>query len=431
MRDVIVTLLILGLLPFAIRRPWVGTVIWVWLAMMIPYRLAYGFARDLPFAQLAAICTLLGILFTQPKMRWPKSSILTAYLLFIFWMCVTSIFALHNTEVVLAQLVTVLKIHLMVFLAIALIQERKQLEALVWTIVASLGFYGVKGGIFTVLTGGGGRVWGPNGGIIEGNNELGVALVITLPLLYYLYQISARRWLKRMLLAAGLLTLLCVLGTQSRGALLSVTAMAVMLGLKGRRPVLSSVAIVTVLALAIMFMPDTWSKRMNTIQTYDVDTSAMSRIYTWKTLWNLALDRPLVGAGFRTDNPLVFSIYGPQMTVAGYDFQGGTVLVAHSIYFQALGEHGFVGLGLFLGLGIATWRRAGALAKQSAVQPGLGEWVPLLMRAVQTSLLGYAVGGAFLTLVHFDLAYYLCAIVVITEGIVQQARAQPARPAPA
>jgi probable O-glycosylation ligase (exosortase A-associated) len=205
--------------------------------------------------------------------------------------------------------------------------------------------------------------------------------------------------------------------------------MALMLGLKGRRPVLSSVAIVTVLALAIMFMPDSWSKRMNTIQTYDVDTSAMSRIYTWKTLWNLALDRPLVGAGFRTDNPLVFSVYGPQMTVAGYDFQGGTVLVAHSIYFQALGEHGFVGLGLFLGLGVATWRRAGALAKQSAAQPDLGEWVPLLMRAVQTSLLGYAVGGAFLTLVHFDLAYYLCAIVVITEGIVQQARAQPARPA--
>ncbi|MCV2364579.1 putative O-glycosylation ligase, exosortase A system-associated [Paucibacter sp. DJ1R-11] len=431
MRDIIITMIILGLLPMVIKRPWTGTVVWVWLAMMIPYRLAYGFARGLPFAMIVAICTLIGIVAMRPKMAWPKSSVKTVYLLFIGWMFVTSIFALNSSDKVIAQLVTVLKIHFMVMLAVALIHERKQLEVLVWTLVGSLAFYGVKGGLFTIASGGSGRVWGPSGGVIEGNNELGVALVVILPLLFYLYQITEKKWLRRGLLFSGLVTMLCVLGTQSRGALLAIVSMACMLGLKSRRPVLTLVAIVMVLGVAIVFMPDSWNKRMNTIQDFQADGSAMSRLYTWTTLWNCAVDRPLVGAGFGTDNPLVFRLYGPAIEVGGYDFAGGQVLVAHSIYFQALGEHGFPGLALFLLLGVVTWTRASAVSSAAAKAPDLAPWLPLLMRMAQASLLGFAVGGAFLTLVHFDLPYYLCAIVMIADHMMKKVQAQSSSPSAA
>jgi probable O-glycosylation ligase (exosortase A-associated) len=431
MRDIIITAIILGLLPMVIKRPWTGTVVWVWLAMMIPYRLAYGFARGLPFAMIVAICTLIGIVAMRPKMAWPKSSVKTVYLLFIAWMFVTSIFALNSSALVMEQLITVLKIHFMVMLAIALIHERKQLEVLVWTLVGSLAFYGVKGGIFTITSGGSGRVWGPSGGIIEGNNEIGVALVIILPLLFYLYQITERRWLRRGLLFSGLISILCVLGTQSRGALLAIVTMACMLGLKSRRPVLTLMGIGVVLTIAIIFMPDSWNQRMNTIQDFKADGSAMSRLYTWTTLWNCALDRPFVGAGFRTDNPLVFRLYGPAMEVGGYDFAGGQVLVAHSIYFQALGEHGFPGLALFLLLGVVTWVRASGVSSAASKIPELQSWMPLLMRMTQASLLGFAVGGAFLTLVHFDLPYYLCAIVMMADHMVKKALAQAPEPASA
>ena len=36
------------------------------------------------------------------------------------------------------------------------------------------------------MTGGSFRVWGPPQSVVEGNNELAVALVITIPLLYFL-----------------------------------------------------------------------------------------------------------------------------------------------------------------------------------------------------------------------------------------------------
>ncbi|HQR12761.1 MAG TPA: hypothetical protein PLW68_15660, partial [Casimicrobiaceae bacterium] len=55
-------------------------------------------------------------------------------------------------------------------------------------------------------------------------------------------------------------------------------------------------------------------------------------------------------------------------------------------------------------------------------QPGL-EWVPILMRMVQVSLLVFATGGAFLGLLHYDLPYYLAAIVVLVEVAVADERA--------
>jgi hypothetical protein len=44
------------------------------------------------------------------------------------------------------------------------------------------------------------------------------------------------------------------------------------------------------------------------------------------------------------------------------------------------------------------------------------------------SLLGFAVGGAFLGLLHYDLPYYLAAIVVLAEAEMRERRAMPASP---
>jgi len=213
---------------------------------------------------------------------------------------------------------------------------------------------------------------------------------------------------------------MAILGTQSRGALLAILAMALALGLKSRRPVRASAAILAIVMLAIAFMPKSWDQRMETIQTYQQDDSAMSRIYTWKTLWALALDRPLVGAGFGADNAGVFNTYAPTEP----EFEGfrraGTVLVAHSIYFQALGEHGFVGLIAYLLIGLLAYRKASRLSASTAQDSEFATWVPLLMRMAQASLVGFAVGGAFLSLMNFDVPFYIVGIIVLTDATVRE-----------
>ncbi len=86
-----------------------------------------------------------------------------------------------------------MKIDFMILVALAVLHSA---QARRWRspgcCVASLGFYGVKGGIFTIATGGAYRVWGPPESFIEGNNELALALIMTIPLMRFL-QLQARR----------------------------------------------------------------------------------------------------------------------------------------------------------------------------------------------------------------------------------------------
>src|SRR5258708_38674129 len=96
-------------------------------------------------------------------------------------------------------------------------------------------------------------------------------------------------------------------------------------------------------------MPQQWKDRMSTIQTTDeedLDTSAKGRLNSWMFAWNLAKDRPITGGGFHVFISPAFLQYAPDPT----DLHD-----SHSIYFEMLGEHGFVGLAIFLSLGFCTW----------------------------------------------------------------------------
>jgi probable O-glycosylation ligase (exosortase A-associated) len=156
-------------------------------------------------------------------------------------------------------------------------------------------------------------------------------------------------------------------------------------------------------------MPGKWTQRMDTINTYKEDASAMGRINAWKMATNLALDRPLVGGGFDIWNGVVFARYAPVPE---------DVHAAHSIYFQALGEHGFVGLGLYLLLATLTFRRCSWIVRMTAKRDDL-KWAARLATMIQVSMLGFAVGGAFLSLLYYDVPYYLMAMVVCTGYLVE------------
>jgi putative inorganic carbon (hco3(-)) transporter len=412
MRDLLVSATVMLSVPLILWRPYIGALMWVWISMMNPHRLAYGWAYTFPFAQVIAITTLVAVVASGKLKRFPANAITMLMLAFVAWMCVTSLLALQQPEVLWSALVQVLKTQLMLLVTMMIIRGRRQIDLLIWTIVISVGYFGVKGGIFTVLTGGQNRVWGPPSSWIEGNNELGLALAMLIPLMYYLAEMTTRRWVRYGMWFAIVACAFSVLGTQSRGAFLAVGVAAVVLGMKSRRPVLMTTVLAIGLAAAIAFMPDKWTQRMETIESFRQDTSAVSRLQTWETIWTMVKDRPVFGAGFDLANPALYQMYAPS---ANYE-----VFAPHSIYFQALGEHGFPGLALVLALGFLIWRRSGRLAAACAGMPEF-EWVSLLMRMVQVSLVVFAVGGAFLGLLHYDLPYYLAALVVLVEVAVKEA----------
>lgn len=420
MRDLLVTMLVLGSLPFIMMRPWIGILVWSWIGYMNPHRLAFGFAFNFPFAMLVAAVTFMALVFSRGEKRhFPLTPLTGVWLAFIFWMNVTTVFAL-NPEGAWAEWDRAMKIQLFALLTVYLINSEARVKALVWVIALSLGFFGAKGGLFSIASGGQYLVFGPPGSFFAENNTLALALIMTLPLVYYLQQNAPKRWLRWGMAGLIGLMMLSILTSHSRGALLAGSAMLAFLILKSRHKVRFAIAALIAVPLMLSFMPEKWFDRMSTISTYDQDASAMGRINAWYFAYNLALDRPVVGGGYLVFTPELFLEYAPVPD----DFHD-----AHSIYFEVLGEHGFVGLGLFGLLGWLTFRSGSWVIRAAKERPDL-VWARDLAAMIQVSLIGYAVGGAFLGLAYFDLYYHLVAITVILRHLVQTRLAEAPEAAP-
>lgn len=423
MRDLFLASVFVLLLLRTFRHAETGAHLWAWLSLMNPHKLTYGFAYSVPWAYMTAIVTLVCFPFSKSKRPLPMNGGVILLLLLWFWMTVTSVVSINPSEMVWDRWIFVSKIYLMLLVTVMLVRSRKQIDVLIWVVVISIGFFGFKGGVFTVATGGSYRVWGPPDSMVEENNALAVALMIVLPLMYYLRLTSSTKWVRWLMSAAMLFCGVSVLGSQSRGAFLALLAMAFVLGAKSKHPVRFSLVLAMVLSLGVAFMPDSWTERMDTIQNYSGDTSAMSRLYTWETLWNAAKDRPLVGAGFRADTIDLFNRYAP--VDEKYSSVAGTAWVAHSIYFQALGEHGFVGLFLFLAVWAWVWIAGGRLAKRAQRIAEFSAWMPLLLRMCQVSTVGFCAGGAFLSLMLLDLPYYIVAFVTLCQCELDEFERRP------
>jgi len=331
------------------------------------------------------------------------------WIAFTLWCTLAMFFALNPVEG-WPEWERFIKIQAMVLFMLLLLTNRERIDLAVVVVVLSICFYGVKGGLFTILSGGQHMVLGPPRSFISGNTELGFALVITVPLLWYLRSVATGRWIKLGATAAFGLCLISILGSYSRGAFLALAAMVFFLWLRSRGKFITGLAAAAALIVGLMLMPEQWFDRMASIQNYEEDRSALGRINAWWFAFNLANDHPFVGGGFRAFAPEIFLKYAPEPE----HFRD-----AHSIIFEVLGEQGYVGLLLFLGMGLATFVAAWKIERAVRGREDLS-WAASLARMCQVALVGYLVGGAFLGLAYFDLPYTVMAIVVATGAVARR-----------
>ena len=403
MRDIILVTIVLPLAAVALRKPWIGFQLWVWLSLMNPHRYSYGFAYDAPLAALAAGTTILGFLFTKERQNPFKTLPVGLLVALTAWITVSWLMGLDRKGDY-AQWDKVMKINLLFLLGLALIRTKEQIFVFAWVATLSIALLCSKGGAFTLATAGNYRVWGPPGSFVAGNNEFAVATIMTIPLLWFMQLQATNRVLKHLLLAMTVLSAVSAVGSHSRGALLAIVAMSLLLWWRGRARLRGAV-LMAVIALAMLsMMPEKWFTRMDTIETYQQDESAMGRINAWWVSWHVAFAYP-TGVGFNMARPELYAMYAPDPRAPP--------LVAHSIYFQMLGHHGFLGLFLFLGIWASTWFYAWRVRQLAAGREEL-RWASELAGMCQVALVGYLVGGAFLDLAYFDLPYYIMGLVLLT-----------------
>jgi probable O-glycosylation ligase (exosortase A-associated) len=309
-------------------------------------------------------------------------------------------------------------------LTVWLFQDRQKLRILVMVIALSLGFYGLKGGLFVLATGGHWMVLGPPESFFATNTELALVLNMSLPMSLYLAREEPRRWLRVVLWATFGLSALAVPFTYSRGGFVGLLIVLAVLFLKARhRLVIIPVAVAVIVAF-VALAPEHWFDRIETLETYQEDESANLRFMSWRVSYEIAADRPLGGGGFNVfRHRETYDIYMPEYPrTFGHD--------AHSIYFNFLGEHGWIGLGLFLLLVLSCFHSLRQLRRLGKTNEDF-RWVANYAHMIQASLIAYLVTGAFLSVAYFDLSYQLYIMVGLLKGLVSQQMATAAEGAAA
>jgi putative inorganic carbon (HCO3(-)) transporter len=408
-RDLILFLAFVGIIPFIFKRPVVGAIAYAMVSLMNPHRLTYGFAQNFPFALYLGMATLLAILISREQKKIPMSPPVLVLMLFFTWYTIASVFAQVPSEA-WSDWDRYAKTMLMVFIAIMTVRTAKDVKVLALVVALSLGFWGIKSGVFVIVSGGGEGLRGPMNSFISDNNTLALAMVTITPLLFYVSTRARSKWVKRAALGMAGLTMLAAIGSYSRGALLGTFAMGFFLWLKSTSKVKTGLAFALIVPIVLTLMPPEWTGRMHTIQTYDEDASATGRINSWHFAANVA-NEFVMGGGPGVFTPHMFMLYAPNPE-RYYD--------AHSIYFQVLGEQGYIGLAIFVLVFVVAWRTGGRVIRHCRDKEEL-VWALMLARMCQVSMIGYLAAGAFLTLAYYDLIYYVIAILVCLDKVLIRA----------
>jgi putative inorganic carbon (HCO3(-)) transporter len=421
MRDLALSLFFLVLAPVALRFPFVGVYLWAWLAVMNPHRLTYGFAQELPFNMAIAVLTVVGCFFSAARVSLKVTGLTILVAIFSAWISLTTAFA-PSPDVSEPLWDRNIKTMVLLFMIMALITNRAKLQGLVWILVISLGYFGVKGGAFMVLTGGNFIVFGPSHSMIEDNNALALALVMTLPLMNYLRLHTPHKFVRLGLVGAMLMTLAAAIGSYSRGGLIALGVMLVFLWLRGRAKLATAVLAVMAVVTAWVFMPDKYADRIGTINELQNDDSFRGRMDAWEVALGVASDR-VMGAGF--DGPRQGAIWTQYLPEA-------EPRASHSIYFMVLGEHGFIGLAIYLSICLAAWLNLARIIKLTRNRPDL-LWAGDLGRAIQAAMVGFMVGGAALPMAYYDgflvsIAMTACLRRMVEEAAVRETRTRQAEP---
>lgn len=416
MRSLAFFMEMLVLLPVVVIRPFVGVLLWSWISFMSPHKLLWGPASGLPWALMTVVAIGIGCMIAREPKRFVLNPTTGMILAFMLCITLTSVTAMAPYSDVFHKWSGVFKTFFVMLITASLLTSKERIHALIWVMVLSLAYFGVKGGGFTIVHGGANRVMGPPDTMITDNNHLAAALLVATPLMNYLRMQSKHRIVRIGLAITIMLTLFSVVGSYSRGALLGLLAMSGFLWLKSKQKLAAAVVIPVLVGSVIMFMPPEWMARMHTIDQYQSDDSAEGRLAIWNVAWQMAVHRPLTGAGFM----------GPyDQNVVDQFVSNTTSRAVHSIWFEILGEHGFITFFVWFGITISGVVAARRIIRSASGVPGL-EWCVDLARMSQVSVIAYLVAGTFLSLCYWDFYFTMLVAVAATHEYVRQTLGQTA-----
>jgi putative inorganic carbon (HCO3(-)) transporter len=430
MRDLVFVGYLVALLFIAFKRPFLLTLVYAYVDIVAPQRLSYFMLNSVPLSLVVFALAFLGYMFADDK-KDSRFSVRQAMMLILLLYCGYTTVQAELPEAALEKWDWVWKaLVFAIFLPLTL-KTKLRLEALALFMVLCAATLIITGGIKTLASGGGYGVLvllvDNNSGLYEGSIISTVAICI-IPLILWLANygtIFPPDWrVKLFAYALIFAALLIPIGTQARTGLVCIGVWAVLQLRFVRYRFLYAGLAVTLGIMTIPFLPQSFTERMATIENYEADQSASTRLAVWRWTLDYVKAHPF-GGGFEVYriNKLTYEL--SEVDIEAYENWGidpddvDARLVEdegrafHSSYFEMLGEQGYPGLALWLFIHVGgLWRMEVLRRKYSKTEKQSEQWVAPLAVALQNGHLIFLVGSLFVGIAYQPFVYMLVALQI-------------------
>jgi len=307
-----------------------------------------------------------------------------------------------------------LKINVIGYLMLILIDDFSKLRLTLLVITLSLGLEGARQGWFSLLTSPGSPNMNPLP-FLGDNNGVAVGMLMLVPVVGLLAQTASWKWARP---AYGVLLIgvfYRALSSYSRGAFVACIALAVIYWLQSRYKFRTLMSLLIVMMIIVATLPEAFWIRMNTIQTYEEeeDESALGRLHFWQVALVMAQGHPFFGIGFNAYNE----------AYDAYDFSQGKYGRMRSVHSSPLGitaELGFLGLALYALILLCAFRSCSRVAQLVTGHPELIHLESTSI-ALRSSFCVYLVGGSFLPFQYNEMFWHFIFLSFILDQVAHRA----------
>ncbi|MDQ4086786.1 MAG: putative O-glycosylation ligase, exosortase A system-associated [Pseudomonadota bacterium] len=442
MRDLALIGFMLALMALGFKRPFLFTLTYVYIDTVSPQRLSYYLLNGAPISMIVAGFAIAGWLLFDRKEGMRPTARQALMLILILYTAMTTMHAAVPLAAAEKWEWAWKAIAFAIFLPFTL-RTKLRIEAVILFLVLSCAAIVIVGGIKTVLSGGGYGVLNlmvdNNSGLFESSTIATVSIAI-IPLILWLARfgtIFVPDWRVKLFAAALIFAcLLMPIGTEARTGLVCIGVLAVLMLRDVKRRFLYLAGAALLGMAAVPFLPSSFTSRMTTIQGYQADSSASTRLAVWKWTWDYAQQNPYGGGfGAYQQNQIVVQTVdsrtagGVQVVSAQMSTDAGRAY--HSSYFEMLGEQGFPGLILFLVIHAIGLVRMEVIRRRYRRVAGDLAWVAPLATSLQHFHIIVLVGSVFVAIAYQPFPWLVFAVQIGFDTWVgqQERKTRPARPA--
>jgi putative inorganic carbon (hco3(-)) transporter len=390
--------------------PFGGILFYIWLELLSPQLLMYGPLQSIPYSLLLGLACLIGWLIKEKDKFAQFDLLVTLLCLLALWISYTTFFAVFPEPAFVKWDRTVKILGAGILLALML-NSRERLEAFLWSFVIIIGLLAVRAAIRTIATGGGGGLIIIGiGGFLTDRNALALSLAMAFPLMLCLGKFSnvfpRNRLFSVTVYSGAVACVIGILGTQSRGGVLSLLAVIGVMVVFTKRKFLAAAVASLLVPIGFLLAPQQTIDRLATIKEYDQESSAAGRVNAWNWAWEYFKDNPL-GGGFGVFRLNTSGVVGGEL---GY-------LEAHSTFFEILAENGFIGTALFLFLMILS--ALACLKSLKIARKANDAYAERVSQATLAMVAGLYLGSAFLSLSTSPLFFYTFVLCNRLQAMVK------------